>query len=94
MVKKDGLVFIATLNKTIKSLLTAKIGAEYILRWMDPGTHDWKKFLKPSQLNNFAQSHKLNLKELCGFEYCIFKDHWSENSSDLGVNYIAIFDKS
>lgn len=91
LVKKDGLVFIATLNRTIKSLLTAKIGAEYILRWMDPGTHDWKKFLKPSEISEFAENHNLQLQELCGFEYCIFKDQWSQNPDNLDVNYIAQF---
>ncbi len=93
LVKKDGIVFIATLNRTIKSLLTAKIGAEYILRWMEPGTHDWKKFLKPSEITEFAENHNLQLRELCGFEYCIFKDQWSQNSNNLDVNYIAVFNK-
>ena len=91
LVKKDGIVFIATINRTAKSFLTAKIGAEYILRWLEPGTHDWKKFLKPSEIDESASKNDLELKELCGFNYCIFKDEWKEDAKDLGVNYIGIW---
>lgn len=91
LVKKDGIIFIATLNRTIKSLLTAKIGAEYILRWLEVGTHDWNKFLKPSEIEAFASKNDLALKELCGFSYCIFKDEWKEDEKDLDVNYIGIW---
>ncbi len=91
LVKKDGLLFVATLNRTVKSLLMAKIGAEYVLRWLPIGTHDWNKFLKPSEINSIAKNHELDLKELCGFSYNLLKDEWSENLRDLDINYIAIF---
>ncbi len=91
IVKKDGIIFIATLNRTVKSLLTAKIGAEYILRWLEAGTHDWNKFLKPSEIDESASKNNLKLQELCGFKYCMFKDEWKEDAKDLNVNYISIF---
>ncbi len=90
LVKPSGLVFIATLNRTLKSLALAKIAAEYILRWLPIGTHDWKKFLKPSEINSYANKNGLELKELEGFSYNLLKDEWSK-SSDLDVNYIAVF---
>lgn len=93
LVKKDGLLFVATLNRTLKSLLMAKIGAEYVLRWLEIGTHDYKKFLKPSEINNFAVDGNLTLLESCGFSYNILKDSWKEDESDLDVNYIMIFQK-
>lgn len=91
LIKKDGIVFIATINRNIKSLLTAKIGAEYILRWLEAGTHDWNKFLKPSEIDEFASKNNLELQELCGFKYNLFKDEWSEDHKDLDVNYIGIW---
>ncbi len=91
LVKKDGLVFVATLNRTAKSLLMAKIGAEYVLRWLPIGTHDWKKFLKPSEINEVAQKYNLKLQELSAFTYNLFKDEWKENPQDLDVNFIAVF---
>jgi 2-polyprenyl-6-hydroxyphenyl methylase/3-demethylubiquinone-9 3-methyltransferase len=93
IVKKNGLLFVATLNRTIKSLLMAKIGAEYVLRWLPAGTHDYKKFLKPSEIYEFANVCDLELKESCGFSYNLLKDEWKENPSDLDVNYIMVFEK-
>ncbi len=93
LVKKDGIVFIATINRTVKSMLTAKIGAEYILRWLEPGTHDWKKFLKPSEIDEPASANGLKLQELQGFKYCVFRDKWSEDEKDLDVNYVGVWKK-
>jgi 2-polyprenyl-6-hydroxyphenyl methylase/3-demethylubiquinone-9 3-methyltransferase len=93
LVKKDGLIFIATINRNIKSLLTAKIAAEYILRWLPRGTHDWKKFLKPSEINNLAAKNNLKLKEIAGFEYSILNDSWQENKN-TDVNYMMVFSKN
>lgn len=90
LVKVGGLVFIATMNKTVKSLLLAKFAAEYVLRWLPIGTHDWKQFLKPSELNFYTTANGLDLQKLKGFSYNFFKDEWSE-SEDLAVNYIAVF---
>lgn len=90
LVKKDGLIFIATMNRTIKSLLLAKFSAEYLLRWLPVGTHDWNKFLKPSEVVFLAESCGLNLKSLSGFNYNILRDEW-KRSNDLSVNYVAAF---
>ena len=90
LVKPNGLLFIATMNRTLKSLATAKIAAEYILRWLPRGTHDWKKFLKPSEINSHAIHYGLNLQSLQGFSYNILSDEWKE-TDDLDVNYAAVF---
>ena len=92
LVKPGGLLFIATINRTAKSLLFAKIGAEYVLRWLPAGTHDWKKFLKPSEINQYSDQLDLSLKELQGFNYNLIFDEW-KISDDLNVNYIAKFSK-
>ncbi len=92
LLKPNGLLFIATLNRTLKSLALAKIGAEYILRWLPIGTHDYKKFVKPSQIFTIATQYQLQLIELNGFSYNLIKDSWQE-SSDIDVNYIAILKK-
>ncbi len=90
LVKPNGLLFVATMNRTVKSLAFAKFAAEYILRWLPIGTHDWKKFLKPSELTSCAQNQGLELKTLRGFHYNILNDEWKEGEN-LDVNYAAVF---
>jgi len=90
LVKKDGIIFIATINRTIKSLLTAKIGAEYILRWLPIGTHDYKKFLKPYEIVSMMEDKRVKFNEISGFEYNLLKDEW-RNSNNNDVNYILSF---
>lgn len=91
--KKNGLMFVATLNKTLKSYVFAIIGAEYILNWLPIGTHDWEKFMKPNELINIAKNSKLNLIDLDGIKFNPLIDKWSL-SSDKSVNYIANFKKN
>jgi 2-polyprenyl-6-hydroxyphenyl methylase/3-demethylubiquinone-9 3-methyltransferase len=93
LVEDNGLVFVATINRNLKSLLTAKIAAEYILRWLPIGTHDFKKFLKPSEVNEIAEKNNLKLDEISGFSYRILSDSWRENPSDISVNYMMVFKK-
>ena len=93
LLKDDGILFIATMNRTVKSMLFAKIGAEYILRWLPIGTHSWQKFLKPSEINSYAQACNLDLQELTGFSYNLLKDEWKINKNDLDVNYAICFKK-
>ncbi len=93
LVKPNGLLFVATINRNLKSLLTAKFAVEYILRWLPAGTHDWKKFLKPSEINHYAASNNLELQEIMGFSYNILNDSWRRNAKDLGVNYAMCFIK-
>jgi 2-polyprenyl-6-hydroxyphenyl methylase/3-demethylubiquinone-9 3-methyltransferase len=93
LLKKNGLMFIATLNKTLKSYVFAIIGAEYILKWLPIGTHDWNKFLKPGDLINICKKNSLNLNDLIGVKFDILKNEWIV-SEDSSVNYLAQFSKT
>jgi len=90
--KKDGLMFVATLNKTLKSYIFAIVGAEYILKWLPIGTHEWEKFVEPKKLNEMARNHYLELENLDGMKFNLLTDKWSL-SSDKSINYIAQFKK-
>ena len=92
LLKKNGLMFIATLNKTLKSYVFAIIGAEYILKWLPIGTHDWNKFLTPGDLINICKNNSLNLNDLIGVKFDILKNEWIV-SEDSSVNYLAQFSK-
>ena len=88
LLKKNGLMFVATLNKTLKSYVFAIIGAEYVLRWLPIGTHDWEKFVKPEDLENILSKNNLKIEKIDGMNFDIFKDEWSI-SKDTSINYIA-----
>ena len=90
--KKNGIMFIATLNKTLKSYFFAILGAEYILRWLPVGTHDWNMFVKPSELVEICKKNSLKLEEILGVKYNIISRDW-ELSTDNNVNYMALFKK-
>ena len=70
--KKNGLMFIATINKTLKSYIFGIVGAEYILRWLPIGTHDWNKFVPPENLIDIAKKNKLELTQVDGVSFNIF----------------------
>jgi len=93
LLKKNGLMFVATINKTLKSYIFAIIGAEYVLRWLPIGTHEWEKFVKPEDLKKILMKYDLSLNKLEGMNFNIIKDEWSI-SRDLSVNYIAKFVKN
>ena len=93
LLKKNGLMFVATLNKTLKSYAFAILGAEYILKWLPIGTHDWDKFVKPNELINISKKNKLSLEKLEGMQFNILNNTW-KISNDTSVNYIAIFIKT
>jgi 2-polyprenyl-6-hydroxyphenyl methylase/3-demethylubiquinone-9 3-methyltransferase len=93
LLKKNGLMFIATLNKTLKSYLFAIVGAEYILKWLPIGTHDWNKFINPEDLIKIANKSKLKLNKLDGMKFNPINDSW-KISKDKSVNYIAEFTKN
>ena len=86
-------MFVATLNKTLKSYVFAIIGAEYILRWLPIGTHEWEKFLKPEDLISIQKKNNLKLDKLNGMNFNFLKDKWSVGD-DKSVNYIAKFIKN
>ena len=92
LLKKNGIMFVATLNKTLKSYLFAIIGAEYILRWLPIGTHSWDKFIKPDYLIEVSKKYNLKLDSLDGMKFNLIKDEW-KISSDKSVNYISKFIK-
>ena len=93
LLKKNGLMFVATINKTLKSYIFAIVGAEYVLRWLPIGTHEWEKFVKPEVLKSILIKNNLNLKKIDGMNFNILKDEWNV-SKDLSVNYIAEFKKN
>ena len=93
LLKKNGIMFIATLNKTLKSYLFAIVGAEYVLRWLPIGTHSWEKFIRPDYLINISKKHNLKLDSLDGMKFNLIKDEW-HLSSDKSVNYIGKFIKN
>jgi len=93
LLKKDGLMFVATLNKTLKSYAFAIIGAEYILKWLPIGTHDWEKFVKPSDLINISKRNNLTFQKLDGMKFNILDNSWKV-SMDTSINYIVKFIKN
>ena len=93
LLKQNGLMFIATLNKTLKSYVFAIIGAEYILKWLPIGTHDWDKFVKPDKLKKIARQNSLRFNKLDGVKLDLFLNNW-KLSKDSSVNYISNFIKT
>jgi 2-polyprenyl-6-hydroxyphenyl methylase/3-demethylubiquinone-9 3-methyltransferase len=89
MLKPGGLMIVATLNRTLKALGLAVIGAEYVLGWVPRGTHDWSKFVTPGVLRSGLSAAGLDVLETTGFAYNPLSDSWSL-SRDTGVNYMAV----
>ena len=93
LLKRNGIMFIATINRTFESYIKAIIGAEYVLRWLPIGTHDWQKFLKPEEIEKKFKQLNLDKTDLNGLKFNIFSNNWSL-SSDCSVNYIIVAKKS
>ena len=93
LLKKNGIMFVATLNKTLKSYAFAIVGAEYILKWLPIGTHDWEKFIKPDELINILKKNDVRLDRLDGMKFNLVTDKW-KISDDKSVNYIGTFIKN
>ncbi len=91
--KKNGIMFVATLNKTLKSYIFAIVGAEYILRWLPIGTHEWEKFVTPQYLNTLSEKNNLREKKIDGMKFDMLKNQWML-TKDLSVNYISMFEKN
>ena len=87
LLKKNGVMFVATLNKTLKSYAFAIIGAEYILKWLPIGTHDWEKFVRPNDLINISKKNNLTFKKLDGMKFNLLNNSWKV-SDDTSINYI------
>lgn len=88
MVKPGGLFFLSTLNRTAKAWALAIAGAEYLLGWLPRGTHDWRKFLKPSEAVNGLRSGGIEAEEIVGVVYSPLSRTWSLSKTDLDVNYM------
>ena len=93
LLKKNGLMFVATLNRTLKSYIFAIIGAEYILRWLPIGTHEWNKFLTPEELTNFGRKNSLLVEKIDGMVFNPLSNRWNV-PQDCAVNYIIKFKKN
>ena len=93
LLKKNGIMFVATINKTLKSYIFAIVGAEYVLRWLPIGTHEWEKFVDPNSLINISKKCSLELDSLDGMKFNLLKDEW-KLSSDKSINYIGKFIKN
>ena len=88
----NGMMFLATLNRTLKAFGLAVVGAEYILGWLPRGTHDWHKFVTPNELENALTEAGLNLTSSTGVSFNPLRDTWSL-SGDLSVNYMGIAER-
>ncbi|MEM7442068.1 MAG: bifunctional 2-polyprenyl-6-hydroxyphenol methylase/3-demethylubiquinol 3-O-methyltransferase UbiG [Pseudomonadota bacterium] len=89
-----GLVFLSTLNRTRRSYLSAIVAGEYVLRWLPRGTHDWRKFVRPSELAAQLRGNGLDVQDISGMIYNPVRGSWSLSRRDLAVNYIAVASKA
>ncbi len=92
MVKPGGLMIAATLNRTLKSFALAIVGAEYVLRWLPRGTHQWDKFVTPNELEGAFERSGLRVTGERGVIYNLFADRW-QLSSDMDVNYMLVAER-
>ena len=90
LINKNGIMFVATINKNLKSYMFAILGAEYILRWLPIGTHDWDKFLTPAELEDIATNNNFTIEDTVGMNFNLLSKKWLE-SKDTSVNYISTF---
>ena len=93
LVKKNGIMFVSTINKNLKSYVFAILGAEYIMRWLPIGTHDWDKFLSPQDLEIITNKNSFVADEIIGMKFDLLSSKWSR-SNDTSVNYISTFLKN
>ena len=92
LLRPGGLMVVATLNRTLKALATAKIGAEYVLGWLPRGAHDWRKFLTPDEVRLFLSAEPLAVQGPFGVGYNPLADRWSLGS-DASVNYMMVVER-
>jgi 2-polyprenyl-6-hydroxyphenyl methylase/3-demethylubiquinone-9 3-methyltransferase len=93
MVKPGGLMITATLNRTLKSFALAIVGAEYVLRWLPRGTHQWDKFVTPNELEAALERHGLRVIDETGVIYNLLADRW-QLSTDMDVNYMVVAERA
>ncbi len=93
LINKNGIMFVATINKNLKSYLFAIVGAEYILRWLPIGTHQWDKFITPEKLKDIVSKKNFTFQEIIGVKFNLLLNKWYR-TSDVSVNYISTFLKN
>ena len=93
LIKKNGIMFVATINQNLKAYIFAILGAEYVLRWLPIGSHDWNKFLTPQDLETITNNNNFLTDEIVGMQFNLFTKEWSKNN-DASVNYISTFLKN
>jgi 2-polyprenyl-6-hydroxyphenyl methylase / 3-demethylubiquinone-9 3-methyltransferase len=93
MVRPGGLMITATLNRTLKSFALAIVGAEYVLRWLPRGTHQWEKFVTPNELEAALERHGLRVIDETGVIYNLLADRW-QLSTDMDVNYMMVAERA
>ncbi len=93
LLKKNGIMFTATLNRTFTSFVKAIIGAEYVLRWLPIGTHDWNKFFKPEEIEKKIKDLNFSVQDIMGLQYNPLTKKW-KRSKNLSVNYIITSEKN
>ena len=93
LIKKNGIMFVATINKNLKSYVFAILGAEYILKWLPIGTHDWNKFLTPQDLEIITSKNNFITDEIVGMRFNLLSRKWFK-TNDPSVNYISTFLKN
>lgn len=89
LVAPGGMMIVATLNRTLRSLALGKVAAEYVLRWVPAGTHDWRQFLKPDEIRLMLSQEPLAVQGPYGLAYDLINDRWSE-SADAAVNFMMV----
>ena len=92
LVAPGGLLFSATLNRTLRALALAKFGAEYVLRWLPRGTHDWNRFLTPDELKALITRNGLKIVDETGVVFHPLADEWRK-SPDMGINYMVLAER-
>ncbi|WP_187969308.1 bifunctional 2-polyprenyl-6-hydroxyphenol methylase/3-demethylubiquinol 3-O-methyltransferase UbiG [Aquibium microcysteis] len=93
MVKPGGIMFVATINRTLKALGLAIVGAEYVLRWLPRGTHQYEKLVRPDELERALSDSGMTIADRTGVTYNLLADRW-QKSRDLDVNYMVMAQKS
>jgi 2-polyprenyl-6-hydroxyphenyl methylase/3-demethylubiquinone-9 3-methyltransferase len=94
LVKPGGQLLLSTLNRTSKSFLLAIVGAEWLLRWLPRGTHDWKRFLKPSEVTALLRANGFTLAEITGLVFNPLDQGWRLSARDLDVNYLLAAERA
>ena len=92
LLKPGGLMIVATLSRTLRSFVVAIVGAEYVLGWLPKGTHDWRRFLKPQEIEAMIEPHGLSTKDVTGVSFNPLANRW-RRSADSSVNYMLIASK-